>query len=121
MDKNTKQIVTGVTFIVLTIAGFFAYDYYETQRLLSEGLRSNAVIIGKYYEYNTNNKDTSTYMMRYQVVDEKIKLGDREASTYVLNGFVKERSYKKYNEGDTVALVFFADDLDHVKLLEEVK
>ena len=40
--SDGKQILFAVIFIVVAVAGFFVYDYFETKALLKNGIRGIA-------------------------------------------------------------------------------
>jgi hypothetical protein len=118
MKKNNRTILLGIGFILISLFVVFLIDYFQTQNLLKKGIRAKAIITGKYYEIDLDKKDTTGYSMRFDVMSDASggkSIPDR------LQSFVKQKSFNKYHEGNIVNVVYFKDDLDHAKLVEEIE
>ncbi len=121
MDKNKRSILIGVCFIVVTIVAIFLIDCFQTANLLKSGTRAMAIVTAKYYEINVDNNDTTGYSMRLEVLRDS-NLDKTQFVPFVrLEAFVKKGSFYKYNEGDKVKVVYYNDDTDHARLLEEIQ
>ena len=115
LSNDTKTIVYCILVIVVIIGLFFLAEYYKTQNLLKNGIRTNAIITNKYYEYDLDNKDTNSFSMRFKYYD--IKTNHPE----ILNGYVSQKLFNKYSEYDTVKVVFEEEDKDHAKIIEDIE
>lgn len=118
--SNNKQILFGVLFIAVAIGGIFIYDYFETKALLKNGIRTNAVVTGRFYEVSDKN-DTSGYSMRLTSVPDTSTSKGSFLNGEVLNAYVKKVTFYKYGEGSIVKVVYYKDDADHAKLVEEIE
>lgn len=118
--SDGKQILIAVIFIVVAIAGFFVYDYFETKALLKNGIRSNAVITARYYEVSDKN-DTSSYSMRLQVVQDTSTQKGNFLNGVLLNAYVKKETFYKYVEGSIVKVVYNQEETERAKLVEEIE
>jgi hypothetical protein len=118
--KNKKDIVIAIAFIVFAVFFFFFMDYFQKQRLLKNGIRSNAEVIGRYYEVNTDTKDTSGYSMRLKVIADSGIAGSINSGE-ILTAFIKKKSFDKYKEGAILKVVYYKDDVDHTRILEEIE
>lgn len=121
MDKNKRSILIGVCFIVIAIATVFLIDYFQTQNLLKNGIRTNAIITGKYCEIKLNSEDTTGYSMRFEAVSDTNENRSYFFPVVRLGAFVKKEAFYKYNEGSTVKIVYYNDDLEHARLVEEIE
>jgi hypothetical protein len=120
MEKNTKQLIIGVSFVAVSIGVVFIIDYFQTQSLLKNGIRCNAVITGRFYEVSSKN-DTSSYSMRLRAVPDTSTSKGSFINGDVLNAYVDKEIFYKYGEGSIVKVVYDKEDLDHAKLVEEIE
>lgn len=120
MEKNNKTILIGVGLIALSIGAVFLIDYFQTKSLLENGIRSNALITGRFFEVSSNN-DTSSYSMRLRVVPDTSTNKGSFTNGDVVNAYVKKETFYKHEEGSIVKVVYEKDDLDHAKLIEEIE
>jgi len=118
--SDGKQILIAVIFIVVAIAGFFVYDYFETKALLKNGIRTNAMVMGRFYEVSSNH-DTSSYSMRLQPVPDTSTNKVSNLNGVVLNAYVKKETFYKYGEGSIVKVVYNKGETDRAKLVEEIE
>ena len=120
-EKVGRTILIFIGVVVLLLGIIFSIDYFQTQNLLKNGIRAKAEVTNKYYELNTDSRDTSSYSFRLSVVPDTsngksiYQIPDR------LQAFVKQKSFHKYPEGSIVSVVYDKDDLDHAKLVEEIE
>lgn len=121
MDKNKRSILIGVCFVAVGIATVFLIDYFQTQNLLKNGIRANAIITGKYYEIKVNSEDTTGYSMRFEVISDANENRSYFIPVVKLGAFVKKEAFYKYDEGATAKLVYYNDDPEHARLVEEIE
>ena len=121
MKKGKRELVIGIGFILLMLGIVFLIDYFQTQNLLRNGIHANATVTDRYFEINTDTKDTTSYSMRMTVIPDTMHsknsfpFGDR------LSAIVKKESFYKYSEGTIVKVAYKKNDLDHAKLIEEIE
>jgi hypothetical protein len=118
MKKGKRDLILGVSFITIAIGTVFLIDYFNTQSLLKNGIRANAVITGRYFEVSSG-KDTSSYSMRLQTVPDTNS--NKGGLTDAISAYVKKETFYKYSEGVVVKVVYKKDDRDHAKLVEEIE
>lgn len=119
--NNTKLILGIIIGIIVLLGGIFAADYFQTQSLLKNGIRAKAEVTSKYYELNTDSRDTSYYFFRLSVVADTANGKSIYQIPERLQAFVNQKSFNKYSEGSIVNVVYDKDDLDHAKLVEEIE
>ena len=105
MEKNTKQLIMGISFVAISIGAVFIIDYFQTQNLLKNGTRCNAVITGRFYEVSSKN-DTSSYSIRLRAVPDTSTSKGSFLNGDVLNAYVKKEIFYKYGEGSIVNLLY---------------
>lgn len=120
MDKSKKTIIFGSIFIALSISAVFIMDYFQTQNLLKNGIKEKAVVIGRFYEVSSKG-DTSGYSMRLRVVPDTSTNKGSFLNGDQVNAYVKKETFNKHEEGSIVKVVYYKDDLDHARILEELE
>lgn len=120
MEKSNKSILIGTGVIVLSVAAIFLIDYFQTQSLLKNGIRTNGMITGRFYEVSSG-KDTSGYSIRLQTLSDTNVSQGSFAKRSLLNAYVKKETFYKHEEGSIVKVVYYPEDADHARLLEEIE
>ncbi len=120
MEKNTKTIIIGTAFVIISISAVFLIDYVQTKNLLKNGTREKAVVMARYYEVNSKG-DTTSYSMKLRAVPDTSTCKGSFLNGAQLKAFVKKESFYKCNEGSIVKVVYYKDDLERAKLIEEIE
>ena len=69
MNKNSRQILIGISFVAIVVSVVFLINYYQEKKLFDEGTKCKAVITGRFYEVSSSN-DTSGYSLRMIAVPD---------------------------------------------------
>jgi len=120
MDKNKKNILIGVGFIVISILAVFLIDHFQTQNLLKNGTRCPAVVVSRFYEVSSDG-DTSGYSIRMRCVPDTSTSKGKFTNGDQIEAYVKKESFYKHEEGSIVKVVYYKDDLGHARILEEIE
>lgn len=119
-ENNGRMIMLFVLCIVALFGVVFLIDYFQTQSLLKNGIRSNALIMGRFFEVNSNN-DTSSYSMRLRVVPDTGTNKGGFMNGGLVSAYVNKETFYKYSEGTIVKVVYDPKDKDHAKVIEDIE